>query len=415
MARIALIERFSELSRNCPLDAGQNADEVHVFHLHQGRIQRSNGVVESSADHIRRLTFEMLNGGIDLLRLTRNRAWTAGVKRQVVTDALQATGSSLSAVKSLLETARLLNSGPFERLDCYSVRGFPLVKQLSRMLALPYREFLASGTRYFGEFGFELLAVIPYAYWLHKTGRLQLTQSCADTSPLYYFSPRHQEFPNERSYIPVSEYPSMARNKDDFDSCDFPAQLDTAQWLPPPYKNIYANQTFVWPRELCVVCNKFTSEPSVKSGQVTNYLDVPELLELMKILNSKYQVIYVRPRASDIVNDHQPIAEFGDHDAIRREFPEVLTIQQIHAEHPGLSFNELQMKLFANCNHFVSVLGGSSYLASYFGGKNIVLGREGWEVESNAFTNWFHEFSGAKVIPAATSTELFDLVRREFF
>ena len=72
------------------------------------------------------------------------------------------------------------------------------------------------------------------------------------------------------------------------------------------------------------------------------------------------------------------------------------------------------MRLFANCERFISVLGGSSYLASHFGGTNIVYAREGWEVKCNAYANWFHLFSEARVFRAASPPQLHELVRREF-
>ena len=89
--------------------------------------------------------------------------------------------------------------------------------------------------------------------------------------------------------------------------------------------------------------------------------------------------MYLRPKPEDIVGDHQAIRDLDEFEVIRARFPEVL-IQQLHTAHPQLSFNELQMRLFANCKNFVSVLGGSAFLASYFGGTNIVYAREGWEV-----------------------------------
>jgi hypothetical protein len=199
-----------------------------------------------------------------------------------------------------------------------------------------------------------------------------------------------------------------------FDAHAFPEHLDTAQWIPPPYKSVFENDTFRWSKELCVVCNKHTPEPSVSSGEAVNFINLPDLLELLEILRKRYQVVYVRPRSDDIVDDHQPIQEFGDLAAIQARFPDVLTIQQIHERHTDLSYNELQMRLFANCRRFVSMLGGSSYLASYFGGKNIVYAREGWEVSCNAYVNWFHLFSGTTIFHARTASQVLELVRREF-
>ena len=61
----------------------------------------------------------------------------------------------------------------------------------------------------------------------------------------------------------------------------------------------------------------------------------------------------------------------------------------------------------------MSVLGGGSYLASYFGGTNIVYAVRGWEVKSNAYENWFDKFSGARVVAASTPTDLLATVSRE--
>ena len=79
-----------------------------------------------------------------------------------------------------------------------------------------------------------------------------------------------------------------------------------------------------------------------------------------------------------------------------------------------MTFNELQLRLFATNSHFVSVLGGASYLASYFGGTNVVYAQHGWEVDCGAYDNWFGQFSGARVVAASTPNGLLEAVRREF-
>lgn len=334
-------------------------------------------------------------------------------KAALVTSALATEGAPAESLAGLNDIIRLLRSHEFDRLDCFSMRGFAMISTLSRVFGLPHREFLASGTRYFGEFAFELQTVVPYAYWLHRNGLLEVTQACADTQCLYYFSPRHEEFGHPRSYVPASEYPSAGRSPIRFDAHHFPEHLDTGSWEPPPYKATFRNEIFRWPKELCVICNKYSPEPSLESGGAVNFIDVPNLMKLFAALCKRFQVVYVRPTPNDIVGDHQSINDLGEFAEIEARFPEVLTIQKIHADHPELSFNELQMKLFANCERFISVLGGSSYLASYFGGTNIVYAREGWEVSCDAYENWFQLFSGAAIHQARTSDELLDLARRE--
>ncbi len=55
-------------------------------------------------------------------------------------------------------------------------------------------------TSYDGEFGYELIGVVPYAYYLHLQHLLVKTESCKDTKALYYFSPQHLETFVERRF-----------------------------------------------------------------------------------------------------------------------------------------------------------------------------------------------------------------------
>jgi len=414
--RVVAIERFPNPSRTCDPDWHPEANEFHVVQM-QTRKSASTGIDSAMVRAFHEIVRCAALPGRCLsaiASLMTDGELSSRDRRALIASALKTRGAPLAALASTPGILRALRLGRFDRIDCFSARGFPLVAALSRLFAIPYHEFLSEGTRYFGEFAFELMAVIPYAYWLHSTGRLRITQSSADTRCLYYFSPKHQELSSQRSYVPVTEYPNGATSHLRFDVHAFPQRIDTTQWIPPPYKSIYRNETFRWPKELCVISNKFTPEPSTLFHRTVNFISVPDLLKLLQILTPRYQVVYVRPRSSDIVNDHQSILEFGDLEAIQSHFPDVLTIQQLHVDHRELSFNELQMRLFANCDRFVSVLGGSSYLASYFGGTNIVYAREGWEVDCNAYANWFHLFSGARVLRAANPRQLHELVRLEY-
>jgi hypothetical protein len=134
----------------------------------------------------------------------------------------------------------------------------------------------------------------------------------------------------------------------------------------------------------------------------------------VKLLSGRYQIIYNRPLPENIVTDHQESCDMNDFEILKDRFPGVLTLQELLKENPDLSYNQLQLQLFANCEHFISVQGGSSYLASYFGGKNIIFAKEGWEVQCNAYRNWFHRFSGARIFPVNNDQDLIDTVKREF-
>lgn len=323
-------------------------------------------------------------------------------------------GARIGALLAAPGLLRKVRRGEIDSIACFSSKDFGLARLLADESGSQCVEFLERRTKYFGEFAFELLAVIPYAYWLHTQGLLEGTIGVSDTRPLYWFSPRHEERAVARDYVPITEYPVGVRGIFRYDRKGFPSELGTSRWQPPPYREVYRDDRFRWHRETVVICNKFTDEEYTWHRGPANFIDVPTLLELIGKLRSRFQVIYVRPRASDIVNDHQVIHEYGDIDAVMRAYPDVLTIQQLRARYPEFGFNELQLRVFAASSRFISVLGGSSYLASYFGGTNIVLARRGWEVACNAYERWFDRFSGARVVAVGSAGELLRLAESEF-
>jgi hypothetical protein len=206
--RIAVIERFSAPSRNCDSNAaGARSDEVRTLWLKGRPVPEPMDRLAFERREIARLMTQPVRILRSLAGILADRGFSLRQKRSLVVSALATKGAPGESLAHARDAVRLLRSQPFDRIGCYSTRNFALVEMLSRVFGIPYREFLSYGTRYFGEFAFELLAVVPYAYWLHRRGRLQLTQACADTSCLYYFSPEHQELPHSRSYVPISEYP----------------------------------------------------------------------------------------------------------------------------------------------------------------------------------------------------------------
>ena len=325
-------------------------------------------------------------------------------------------GARFGALTSCVELLRRVRAGEIERIACFSAKDFALAELLAKETGAPCRELLSRQTQYFGEFGFELLAVVPYAYWLHLQGRLERTIGGLDTRCLYYFSGNHEERSVKRHYVPITEYPVGERSLAfGYDLNTFPSVLDTRKWVAPPYRDAFRDGRFSWNREICILSNKISDEQFDEFlGPPTNFIGTELLLQLIGMLRHRYQVIYNRPRATDIATDHQTIHEIGDIEDAKRAFPDTVTIQELHARYPTLSFNELQLRLYSGCRRFVSVLGGSAYLSSYFGGTNIVLARRGWEVDCGAYKRWFDRFSGARVVAISSDRELVQAVEREF-
>lgn len=246
--------------------------------------------------------------------------------------------------------------------------------------------------------------MLPYAYWLYSKNKLLKTTSTKDTKCLYYFSPDHTEldvgrewsedclkgFPNKRVHV---------------------KRLKTSKWVPPPYKEFYENDVYRYSKPLCMISNKYTTE---WGGPPINFLSVELLRQILDEISGRYQVIYNRP-FKYITEDDQKSLEFDDFEMIRREYPDVLFLDELFkANKANDTFNEVQFKVHANCDCFLSVQGGGSVLSSYFGGTNLILAKRGAELGWKSYSNWYHTFSGAKIQHTDSDQDLFELVRTNF-
>ncbi|HNR54562.1 MAG TPA: hypothetical protein PKJ19_05295, partial [Flavobacteriales bacterium] len=80
------------------------------------------------------------------------------------------------------------------------------------------------------ELGYELIATVPYAYYLHTIGELEGTVSGTGSEPFYFFSHDHQIDPAPRDFAHTAaaakEIPNIWIHK---------PKLNKEQWIPPPY------------------------------------------------------------------------------------------------------------------------------------------------------------------------------------
>jgi hypothetical protein len=450
---LVLVERFADPSRVCNLDLLHKLGYdifIFAFDRHYLDLCDTFSYGRHTVKHIRTARYHKRGlhlyrySKVGLLRDTSHallktcllpRKDQMKLLRFCLTNAKGLEGA-LRLYLDVMDFIAFIKDNKADLLYCYSAKGFNLIPFISELLNIRCEQQIDSSVQYFGEFGFELLAVIPYAYWLHTNNGLQFSVSSKDTKCLYYFSPNHEESCEKRSYVPITEYPIGKVGKFGSDVIGFPEALDTGKWIPPPYKAIYKNSTFRWDKDLCIICNKYSVEyvkkwsrfialmseklecPGLKNlirpkHSIVNYLSIDTLYSIIDMLHDRYQVVYNRPLPENIVADHQKEDYFRDFQMIREKFPDVIVMQDLQ-KGTALSYNQLQLHVFANCSRFISVLGGGSYLASYFGGTNIIYARAGWEVTCKAYRNWFHQFSGARIIQVNDYRELIETVSKEF-
>lgn len=247
------------------------------------------------------------------------------------------------------------------------------------------------------EFGYELLSALPYAYHLHQQGKLASTTSAIDTNCLYYFSPKHIINNKPRNWdnmARASNVPNIRIHR---------PSLDWDKWSPPPLKERYKNERFVWDKPTLCICNRI----NVEWGKgIINYFDEETLDRLFSELSGDYHIVYFniqgRPEFYDgvepvAINDVELCQKYG-----------VTIIHDLAKENTDLTFNTLQLMVMANCDKFITMNGGYGILASYMGGTNIIYSLECKEISPhvNSFYRWYHKLGGSKIIHVNSYDEL---------
>lgn len=245
------------------------------------------------------------------------------------------------------------------------------------------------------EFGYELIATLPYAYWLHTNNQLDGTISAFDTKPLYFFSKNHIENAINRSWYntpKASEIPNINIHK---------ANLDLDKWIAPPLKEYYKDKSITFDKQTVIICNRYNIEWNVMP---INYFDLDTLRKMFDMLRNKYQIIYIHFQGLDEYQDNAILQPLGDFELIENEYKnDVITLQNLKNKYKNISYNELQLRLFAGCQRFITMNGGHGILASYFGGTNIIYSKKGNTQARelgdnvNSFNRWYYLFGQSNI------------------
>ena len=256
-----------------------------------------------------------------------------------------------------------------------------------------------------GEFGPELQFVLPFAYWHYKNGTLKETQSSHNMSEFYFFSPSHKEIfdlrSNEGNY--KIEVPRVL---------DSP-RYDMKKWLPGPLKEVYKNNVYVFEKPTLIVANRYNME---WDGPPISFLSIEMLRFIFDSLKDNYTIVYNRPGAQHITMDNSEIYNLNEIEWIRSNYPEVILMDDLYKENKGnaKNFNHLQLMVYANAENFISTHGGTSVLASYFEGTNVILSKQGPEHTFGCYEALYPKLSGARIFHAKTDEELLRMVKQNF-
>lgn len=256
-----------------------------------------------------------------------------------------------------------------------------------------------------GEFGPELLFVLPFAYWHFKNGTLKETKTCAQMAEFYYFSPNHKEVFGQRS--------NEGNYNFEIPRILYSHNYNIKKWTPVPLKEIYRNDIYVYDKPSLIVANRYNSE---WGGPPISFFSIEILQFIFNSLRDDYKIIYNRPEAKHIIMDNSDIYQLNETEWIRANYPDVILMSDLYEKNKGNAnnFNHLQLMVYANAESFISIHGGTSILASYFQGTNIIFSKKGPEHVFNCFTTLYPKLSGAHILHARKEDEFKNLVNQTF-
>ena len=242
------------------------------------------------------------------------------------------------------------------------------------------------------EFGIELTLVTPYAYWLHKQGKLEKVITSKGMKPFYYFCDDVEEKYNYRTVNNQAAGLSNIPN----------------DWIYGTRNNalLYKDEWEDW-----------NGKPP------TGYFDIECLYNIFTYLTSKgYAVVYKRPTNTEFPLDQnemntlankenllaniEGVGVISDHQ-LALGLEDVYLLEQLNTN--NLSYNELQINYFTNAKGFITMGGGSTLFpcffqkptVAYYGGTLTEINRKDFWEDSNGNKNIknYHYMINPNLVP----------------
>ena len=147
----------------------------------------------------------------------------------------------------------------------------------------------------------------------------------------------------------------------------------------PNFSEQYKNDKFLFEKPFIVIANRYNWE----HGQPpVGYFSLPCLYEMFTYLtNQGYKVIYKRPRNNEfpldqnemntVYNKENLLAKveggglISDYD-LTTHFEDVILLDDVVSDNSELTYNEVQLNLYANADKFIGISGGSTLVLNLF-------------------------------------------------
>ena len=270
------------------------------------------------------------------------------------------------------------------------------------------------------EFAHELVLAIPYAYWLHTQGQLESVTTSKGMSPFYYFCDRVYEKYDTRTldnaaaglnklpnnWIHHNAFGATGKHHHEMtpeEQDNINGVLDYRQWIAPNYASKFSD-TFdkILTLPYIVINNNFNIESNNDISKSLRYFDIEVLYKMFNYLTNKgYTVVYKRPDNTEfaideneqmtlaqnlsLTADTEQVGKITDYD-LCDHYPNVYNFKDL-VKNSDISYNEMQLSIFADAHGFITPNGGGGILCGYFGKPVVMHVPSGKETRTNYLTN----------------------------
>lgn len=233
-----------------------------------------------------------------------------------------------------------------------------------------------------GEFGFELDFAIPFAYALYKNNKLN---SITCYEGMYHV---YSAIFDQNIIFKVPDGKRTECNKVTFKWKNMVTKCEELHqrpntWLAPNFCGKFKNKLLKLPAQLMnkkdylIIFNIYNME---WGREPVNYIPNDIMNSMYDRLSKNYNVVIIHPQRirKGFTRDNSEMFKGFD-------YGDRTTMDVILDLNPDMNYNLVQMILCDRSHHFISIQGGTSRIASLFGGVNLVLHVEGKELKYNEY------------------------------
>jgi len=272
------------------------------------------------------------------------------------------------------------------------------------------------------EFGNECVLYIPYYYYLYKNGYLfdNVIDTYEGMQPYYCWCPSNniryvnngrrdwRKYFKENNPVNWNPYPYNPLIYNDNDHVN---NFDKKYMELFNYKEYYKTHNqiikFNNNKPIVFISNKICKEWGMYP---INYFTLIDLRKLFDLLLPKYNIIYscntnnIKDYSYD--NNDGDIIDTGNDNYNELDFLQEdkyvdrddIVIFETFIKLFKYDYNKTKLITYANCDNYISVQGGNSYLMSYFFKNMFILHKYGNEIQDNinTYENWFMDMNKEK-------------------